>query len=293
MTVVNHSTSQELKLDLKPNETYFQNNVTEVKIETEFQGEKVESYITFGGRMSFKVNEKTDSIYNLEVKYQNLHYLVNTNNNEISANTKKVDSTNMLSLILKEMIKSPFEMSITKYGEVRSINMESFFNNLFNWLEDVPKLEKARLIYMLKQSFGEKAMKGAMETLTAIYPKKPVEEGDIWENEIRVENLYTMILNNKFELLDRNENFMIIKEVSKTRSKEDMPYVKQNGELMRVKTHGEMLSTYKIDSKTGWIIEAELVQNIKGLTEKKWKEDSIIIIETPFKYDGVIKLTPN
>lgn len=288
--------SQNLELNLTPEKSYYQNNKTTVQMEYKSQGETLNSKISYGGNMEYKVIERKDSLYKMEVKYQNLNFLIDSGDSEISANTRDTDSINLLTFVLKEIIKSPFEISITKYGKVKSIKIDTVFENLKKSLSirpEIPEAEKEQIINEMRQYFGEKALKGSIEVLTAIYPKKPVKKGDTWENQIRLESISRLTMINHFELLERNKNITVINEDSKTLTDKHPEFIEKNGEFVRTTTEGNIHSTYKIDSKTGWIIEAEIVQNITGTTEKKWKKDSAIVIANPFTYNSSIKIESN
>ncbi|HLW33148.1 MAG TPA: DUF6263 family protein [Aequorivita sp.] len=236
------------------------------------------------------VKKKTDSLYDLEVEFQTLFYNMQSDDNEISASSQSVDSTDIFSSILKEMTKSPFDISITRHGIVEDVKMENLFENLFNLNPDIPRLERARIIYLTKQSFGEKAMKGSIEMLTAIYPSKPVEKGDEWKNQIRLETIFGETMENKFVLTELSNDFAIINVQSKTISDDNDSFIKTGDHLLRMKSTGSMSSTYKIDKNSGWIIESETHQDISGIIETKWREDSIIILKIPFEYNGSIKI---
>ena len=277
-------------MNLTVGESYYHDNKTKVVKTQEINGESLISDISYGGKMSFLVKEKKDSVYHLEVRFQTMYLKVNSNGNEITANTQQIDSTDILSMLLKELTESPFDISISKYGIVQEVTMEKVFDNLFSFNPDLPKIEKARMIYMLKQSFGEKAMKGSVEMLTAIYPKKVVKEGDKWKNKIRLETVSGITMENEFVLEELNQDFAIINSQSKTISDDNNSFIKINGELLRFNSNGSMISTFKIDKNTGWIKESEINQNISGVNEKKWREDSQIILKIPFEYVGSIIL---
>ena len=287
---ITFSFSQVLELNLTVGESYYHDNKTKVVKTQEINGESLISDISYGGKMSFLVKEKKDSVYHLEVRFQTMYLKVNSNGNEITANTQQIDSTDILSMLLKELTESPFDISISKYGIVQEVTMEKVFDNLFSFNPDLPKIEKARMIYMLKQSFGEKAMKGSVEMLTAIYPKKVVKEGDKWKNKIRLETVSGITMENEFVLEELNQDFAIINSQSKTISDDNNSFIKINGELLRFNSNGSMISTFKIDKNTGWIKESEINQNISGVNEKKWREDSQIILKIPFEYVGSIIL---
>lgn len=214
--------------------------------------------------------------------------IINSDGIEISANSQKVDTSDVFSLLLKELTESPFDISITKHGIVKAVTMDKVFDNLYNFDPDIPKIDRAQMIYMIKQSFGEKAMKGTTEMMTAIYPETQVKEGDVWKNKIRLETLSSTRVENEFVLEELNKDFAIINCHSKTISDDDNSFVRLNGELWRFIANGNMTSTFKIDKNTGWIIEAAVDQNISGTNEKKYREDSAIILKIPFEYVGSI-----
>ena len=130
--IIDFSFSQVLELNLTVGESYYHDNKTKVLMTQEINGESLISDISYGGKMSFLVKEKTDSAYHLEVRFQTMYMKVNANGNEISANSQKVDSTDILSMLLQELTESPFDISITKYGIVQEVTMEKVFDNLFS-----------------------------------------------------------------------------------------------------------------------------------------------------------------
>jgi hypothetical protein len=288
--VTNQSIAQELKLNLLTNESYYHNNTTHVKMSQDIQGELMVTDAIYGGKMRFKVKEKTDSLYHLEIYFETVHFSAIMGETSFSADTEKVDSLSVFDLIMKEMTRSPFEATISEYGIVRDVEMGNLFDNLLSLDLDIPKLDQAHAVYTLEQTFGEKAMKGSLEMFTAIYPQGPVTVGDVWNNTIRLETISGVTLNNQFELLDRNSNKTVIKINSETISDKDESFTEMNGEFYRISSNGKMEATHILDSKTGWIIESEIVQDITGLNEKKWRENSAIIIKIPFTYEGLIKM---
>ena len=282
--------SQKLKLNLSTDESYYHDNITKVKMSQEIQGEFLTTDVIYGGKMRFKVKERKDSLYRLEVEFQTLHFSTNVGETKFSADTEKVDSLNVFDLVLKEMIKSPFEAVITDYGIVKNVEMEKVFDNLLSLDLNMSKLDKAHAIFTLQQTFGEKAMKGSIEMFTAIYPKGPVKVGDIWNNSIRLETISGVTMNNQFELLNRDQNKTTIKINSETVSDKDDSFIEMNGEFYRISSKGKTEAIYILDSQTGWIKECQIVQEIKGLNERKWRENSAIVIKSPFAYEGLIQL---
>jgi len=95
-------------------------------------------------------------------------------------------------------------------------------------------------------------------------------------------------MENEFVLKELNKDFAIINSQSKTISDDNNSFIKIKGELLRFNSIGNMTSTFKIDKNTGWIKESEIKQSISGMNEKKWREESEIILKIPFEYVGSI-----
>lgn len=284
------SFSQLLELNLTVGETYYHNNESEISMTQDIHGESIFSEVVFGGRMSFLVKEKTDTSYHLETRFETLYMSMNINGQIMFGDSEKVDSTDILSSFFKVITESPFDLSISRQGVVLDVSMDNFFENLFNSHPHVPKLERAKMIYLLQQSFGEKAMKGSIELLTSIYPEKAVNKGDRWENKIKYETLSNSMLHNEFVLEEINSDYALINGQTKIVANDNNEFIKNNGELIRTTINGVMTSTFKIDKDSGWIIEATMNQSIKGLTEKKWREDSTIILKIPLENETTILL---
>ena len=119
---------------------------------------------------------------------------------------------------------------------------------------------------------------------------KPVKKGDEWKNKIRLETIFGETMENKFVLTEISNDFAIINVQSKTISDDNDSFIKTGDQLLRMTSTGSMSSTYKIDKNSGWIIESETNQDISGIIETKWREDSTIILKIPFEYNGSIKL---
>lgn len=282
--------AQELKLNLEEGQSYYHNSFSKITTNLEIHGEILTMVVSYDGKIRYTVKERNDHDYRLKVQFESLRIIVKSGDEVITADSENMDSSQAFSSMMDEITKISFELSLTEHGFVTDVSMDSVFENLFNSNEDIPELQRAQMIYLLRQSFGEEAMKGATEMITAIYPIGPVSIGDEWENQIQLKTVANVSMNNHFKLIERNQDFSIIEVHSKTFSNEDESFIYLNGEFIRYITQGTMDSFYKIDTETGWIIESEVVQNITGLNEKKWKEDSTLILKIPFTHSGTITI---
>jgi hypothetical protein len=278
------SFSQNIQLNLTVGDTYSQISHTSSITSQDIHGLASESKTSFGGEMSYKVMDKNETSYNIEVKFMSIFLTMNSESEELSASSDNTDTDNIFGRMLKEMTNSSFRITMTKSGRVTKVEMGSFYDHILDSFDDLPELVKHRMIYQLKQSFGEKALKGSIEMITAIFPEEPVGVSKKWTNEIRLEALMGSDMKNTYQLTEFNEDYAIIELNSQTKTDENNSFIKINGELTRLTMNGTMKSTIKIDSKTGWIINSNMIQDFTGLQETKRNEDSTLVLKIPFSY---------
>ncbi len=285
------SISQTLQLNLEVGKTYYHKSISSTLSEQEYLGTINQNEVSLGGEMSFKVLDKKPNEYNMEIQMLSIFMSMQSDHIELNVSSKNVDSDNLYDKMLKEMTRSTFKATMTKSGRVTHINLGDLYDNLFNSFQEIPEIEKHRIIYQLKQSFGEKALKGSIEMITAIFPEEPIGVSKEWTNQVRLETFMGADMINIFQLKDYNKDTTTIELNSKTKSDENNPFIKLKGELTRVTMNGTMKSTIVVDSKTGWIISSDMTQDFTGLQETKRKESSQLILKTPFTFKSEFKVT--
>jgi len=189
---------------------------------------------------------------------------------QLEFNSDKKDEFDIFSTILAAIKDKSFIVQMTKTGKIKWVeNLDSIFGNL---LDQFPKLtpeQKTQLKEQLMQAFGEKSFKGSYEMATAIYPDVAVEQGNTWIIKINLESGMAATLTTNFEFKAKTENYNLIIGIGKIETLNKNSYAPINGMPTKYDLTGTMNSTIKVDTKTGWIIEAKINQLIAGNVEIK------------------------
>ena len=122
------------------------------------------------------------------------------------------------------------------------------------------------------QAYGEKAFKGNIEMVTAIFPATAVVKGDKWTLNTKLEAGMSADLETQYQLADVQESYYLIHGDSKLSTLDKDAYMQTNGMSFRLDLTGTMTSDLKINKKNGWIMEAKITQNLKGETHFKESE---------------------
>lgn len=155
------SQRQNLGFHLNNGETYFYAMQAASNIEQEINGQQTEMAIKISGRMAFKVVDFTDSVYNMNVTYQQLAMSMRLPGTELSFDSKKKDPSDIFSRILGAMVNKPFEISMTQQGKITSVrNLTTVFEQVFAEFPELPEQQKQQLKSQLLQAYGEKAFVG-------------------------------------------------------------------------------------------------------------------------------------
>lgn len=119
------------------------------------------------------------------------------------------------------------------------------------------------------EAYGDESLKSNMELMTAIYPSDPVKVGDKWHLETDTESAVAMLVHvaTEYELAELTADYALIKGtgVVSTSNRENSNPIMAMMPFM-FEFEGAIVSELKVDLKTGWIIEANINQEIQGET---------------------------
>ncbi len=291
--VLNLGFTQNLKLDLEVGKTYYQTAQNHFIMTQKIENEESTVETGINGKMSFKVTGKDLDSYHLDVKFQTLEIDMKSPFGDTYINSNDSSSTDVFSKLLRQMISSTFKVKMFQNGFVKEIDMDSLFSGLLESFPEIPRFQKRGLIEKLKQAYGEKAFKGNLEMITAIFPNKKVNINDKWRNEIKLESGMSAQMKNEFTLKEYNKKFALIELNSATKTNDKDSYVPINGNPMKYNLHGTMKGVIKIDTKTGWIIDSEMVQDFKGTIEMKDAKNNETIYSVPTTFDNKMIIKGN
>ena len=258
------SAQNRLSLNLAKGGIYFQHSYANLTINQEVNGQKSTTKSEVSGAMRFTVMEKLSADYELEVAYIELSVSMTTPNGEVKFSTLKPDDDkDIFSKLLKHLVNHPFYITMQNDGMIKKVRgVDSLMAGMTQELPDMDEAQKTQLVNQLKQSYGENSLKGNIEQLTAIFPDKKVKINDEWQDSIQIKSTLSSTITNHFRLISYNSDFAEIENHANTRTTDDLTEL--NGMPAKYHLSGLTNSKIKIDSKTGWITEAEIDQQLNG-----------------------------
>lgn len=258
-----------LALNLEVGKEYIQKSNAKMTITQNFNGMPIEIGMNIKGDYVFKVIGAENDQYDMEVKYRTVEMEMESAQGKSSFSSNKASEQDIMSTLLSRMIDKPFKMIMGQNGKVIEIKgIDNLFGGMFEGF-DITQQQKDQILAQLKQSYGEKAFKGSFEQITAIYPEGKVKLGKKWTTETNIEAGMSVHVTTNFELKAANTEYFLLHGEGDLSSNPNSPFVKQNGMDMKILLDGNLTSDIKIDRKTGWIIDATIVQNLSGNTELK------------------------
>ncbi|MCP4312796.1 MAG: hypothetical protein GY790_16155 [Bacteroidetes bacterium] len=260
-----HAKKVKLSLNLEEGKTYNQLTQSIATIDQEFYGQKMNIVMTIEGSMSFLVKAASEEGYDMEVKYERLSMTMNLPQMTMEFSSEKADENDLFSLILAEMKNKPFELKMDKRGKISEIqNVESLWGSVIDLFDQFPLDQREQVKSQLMDAYGEKAMIGSIETVTAIFPETPVKKGGQWDIVTNLEAGMSSTLSTTFTYNGKEDGLVLISGQGTVETTDKEAYRETNGMKMKYDMSGNLTSQLKVDPKSGWISEAKIEQNIEG-----------------------------
>ncbi len=280
---------QNLGFNLKIGQTYNHVMHSSSSIKQEINGQEINIDVTLSGKMAFKVTNLVNTVYSMNVSYEQLAMTMKLPNGEMIFNSEKEDKTDIFSSMLGEIKGKQFLVKMTSIGKIVEVeNLDFIFENLIDKFPTLTLIQKQQIKTQLKQAYGEKAFKGSFEMITAIYPNTAVSKGGSWEIKTLLETGFAATLTTTFELKDKTESYNLIVGKGKIITLDKDAYTQVNGMPTQYNLSGTMNSNLKVDPNTGWIIEAKVNQLIAGNVEIKDNPNLPGGMITPMSFEHVM-----
>jgi hypothetical protein len=256
---------ERLELNLSKGEIYTQKmNCNDSIIQT-INDEEVNTLMSINGKMTYKVIDILNDVYNMEVRYESLTMKISVAGAEMEFSSDKNDEKDILSTILGTMKNKPFLVKMTKTGKVNEVkNIEVIFHNMFDKFPQLSEEQKEQISGQMLKAYGEKAFKGNIEMCSAIFPDSPISKGEKWKIKTQLESGMSAKLETVYELKEIGDSSYQILGNSKMETADKDAYIETAGMPLKFDMSGSMTSDIKIDKKTGWTIYAKINQVIKG-----------------------------
>ena len=253
-----------LSLNLEKDSQYFQRTSTNLSVEEEENGKKTTTKSQISGAIRFRVIGSSGTDYQMEVAYTELSLSLTTPNGEISfSSLKPADEKDIFSKLLKYIINHPFYLTMENTGKIKEVHgVDSLWSGITQEFPDLDEAQKEQIVGQLKQSYGENSLRGNIEQLTAIFPDTKVKINEEWQNSISQKANISFITANHFKLTAYTKQFADIENHATIRTTDDSTSL--NGMRAKYNLNGSTDSKIKVNTKTGWIVEATINQQMKG-----------------------------
>ena len=261
---------ERLELNLTKGETYTQQMASSMSILQTINGQEVKTNMSVHGKMTYKVIDIQNSVYEIEVRYESLALKMSMPGGTMEFSSEKNDANDILSTLLGVMKNKPFLVKMTKTGKVNEVkNIENLFSDMFIKTPTLNEMQQQQIRQQLMQAYGEQAFKGNLEMCSAIFPDSTVAKGDKWVIKTKLASGMAANMETSYELKETEDTFYIISGISKIATADKDAYIQSNGMPLKYDMTGTMTSEIKINRKTGWVIESKTSQTIQGTAQIK------------------------
>lgn len=254
-----------LTFNLQKGKEYRQVIKSKATIVQEVNGQLMNMVMTINGGLSFFVVSVNPTNYDLDVKYESLGMSMAMPQGKAEFSSEKPDEQDVFSMILSKMIGKTFKVKMAKDGKVIEVkNIEPMIESLFEDFSDIPEDQLQQLKNQINKSYGAEAFRGNIEMVTAIFPENPVKKGEKWTIKTNLESGMSALMTTEYKFAESTTDYAMIEGVSVIETTDKDVYVESNGMPMKYDMKGQMMSEIKVDRETGWIIEANISQEIAG-----------------------------
>ena len=158
-----------------------------------------------------------------------------------------------------------FTIVLTRDGKVTEVRgVQEMLDAVVGKLDLPPGPTRDGMAKMMKEQFGETAMKEQMQNLFAFYPAQPVAVGESWTHNVRISMGFPMVLENTYTLKSRQGGLATIAVETKLSPNPDAKPMEIGAVSIAYALSGTQSGETTIDEATGWTTGAKLKQDIAG-----------------------------
>ena len=181
------------------------------------------------------------------------------------------------------MVGSTFEYSLDRQGKVKELRgIDSLLNRIYSKAgigEMGEEIQKS-----MKSMFGDDAIKGMLQNMSAQYPASQIKVGDTWGGENSVGGQFGLVVAITYKLESIEADKLIVSTVGEI-STNATGGIEIAGVKMDYKMTGSSDGTMEIDRKTGMPLNSKVTQHISGSM-------NTMGMNVPMKIDQTIEVMP-
>ena len=256
----------ELKLNLTKGQVFSLEMSTDQEISQKIMGRRMDINQQIKLTFDFKVLEADDTGYNIEVVYKGVAYHMEGPTGTVSYDSEDPpDVVPQLAKGFEALVGQSFTMELSPKGDVLDVSgVDLIVSRMVDNLNLPSGAQKDMIKNQMQQQFGDESLISSMEGVMSIYPEKPVGIGDSWKKRFIMGGPMPMVLKNKWKLKDRKNGIAHVHVESDVEPSTGGKPVKMGMISINYEISGDQEGTIQIEESTGWTIEAEIEQNMKG-----------------------------
>lgn len=255
-----------LSLNLDKGNDYRHVTHSRATVLQEIQGQKMVMIMTVKGGMVYTVVSENSEYYDMDVMYEHLSLIMDMPQGLMEFGSEKHDEDDIFSSILARMIGIPFRVQMARSGKIIDVQgVESIIDAVFDEFSSIPEDVMDPLREQLLNAYGADAFRGSLEMVTAIFPEEPVRIGEKWTIQTKLESGIPMSVSTEFELKDVNPTHVRIVGHSFLETDNKNAYFQLEGMPVRYNLKGTMTTNIQVDPETGWVIQADVLQEVSGV----------------------------
>lgn len=266
--------SIDLSFKLEKGKEYKHITSTKSTVAQNMMGQDINMTMTVNGATSFIVKDNTNDNYEMDATYDELSMTIEMPQGKQSYSSEVSDVNDQVSSLLRNIKGKTIEVVMSKTGKVKEVrNTKVLEQAIKDSFEQLPEEERAQVKAQVMEAFGDETIKRNMESVSGIYPDKPVKKGDKWIIDTSIDGDVKIKLSTEYELVDFTSECALIKGYATIEplDSETASMIPMNFEFS-----GSQMSELKIDINTGWIIDAKITQEIEGEVEMNMGENQEI-----------------
>jgi hypothetical protein len=194
-----------------------------------------------------------------------------TNTNDSAQGGTSYDSKNIeesdasMVTLMQPLIGHEMNMVMNNTGQLISFEQEDVLEKMFANADESMMAAKATM----QGQFGEEGMKSMMQGLGNVLPNRAIKKGDTWTKDRTVKTMMVLKVNSTYTLTERKDGKAYISVVGTTKTDPSAPPVEMMGMEMTYIMSGPIKGTLVVDEKTGWTIQSDVEQEMKGTMKIK------------------------
>lgn len=250
-------------------ETYYHNSITQSKVRQTVQGMDVDIDMTVTGKIQFTVTEVLDTVFQMDVRYNELGISMKTPTGEMVMSSEG-DTSQLITKVLRQMESATFPVKMSRPGRILEVKkLDELVESMLN-TSGIPEAQKPAMRQTVLGSFGETSFKSSFELLTHIYSPKPVKLHDHWLQATNLVSAIEAVIELNYEWKESTPGYNLIEGTGTILSDASAPFKPAYGGIfMKHNVAGKVNTSIKTDPRTGWLLEGTMKQDFSGITEIK------------------------